>query len=312
MTGFGVSPEVGAELVRALAPLRAALRRRHGEHIAAVLLYGSCLRSGDVHDGLVDLYVLLDRYGGAGLPWWQAVANRLLPPNVYYLEVPDGERVLRCKYATVTLAEFVRRLGPGSFESYFWGRFCQPLALLDARDPRLAGELARLQQRAATTLLGRALPLAPPSGSVAELWRTALAASYATELRAEAGARTGELVAWGRDFYERLTQGCVGALPGDVQLWEADSGLYYTATLSAATRRRARLAWRLRAAHGKLRALLRLVKAFFTFAGGLDYLAWKLARHSGQQVVIPDKVRRRPLVYGWAFFWGLYRRGLFK
>ena len=70
--------------------------------------------------------------------------------------------------------------------------------------------------------------------------------------------------------------------------------------------------WRLRMVHGKLRALLRLIKAFFTFAGGLDYLAWKLARHSGQPVLIPDRVRRRPLLYGWAFFWGLYRRGLFK
>ncbi len=312
MTGVGVPPAAGADLARALAPLRAALHRRHGERIAAILLYGSCLRSGDVHDGLVDLYVLLDRYRGAGLPWWQAVANRLLPPNVYYLEVPDGARVLRCKYATVTVAEFVRRLGPRSFESYFWGRFCQPVALLEAPDPGLAGEFARLQARAATTLLARALPLAPPSGPVAELWRTALAASYATELRAEAGARSGELVAWGREFYENLTRRCAGALPWAVQLWEADVGLQYAATVPAGARRRARLGWRLRAAHGKLRALLRLVKAFFTFAGGLDYLAWKLARHSGQPVVIPDKVRRRPLVYGWAFFWGLYRRGLFK
>lgn len=186
------------------------------------------------------------------------------------------------------------------------------MALLEASDPGFAERIGQLQQRAGATLLGRALPLAPPSGSVAELWRTALAASYATELRAEAGARTGELVAWGREFYENLTRRCAGALHGRFQLREADAGLQYAATVPAGARRRARLAWRLRAAHGKLRALLRLVKAFFTFAGGLDYLAWKLARHSGQPVVIPDKVRRRPLVYGWAFFWGLYRRGLFK
>ena len=152
----------------------------------------------------------------------------------------------------------------------------------------------------------------PASGSVAELWRTALAASYATELRAEAGSRTGELVAWGGEFYENLTRCCAGLLPWKLALHAAANGLHYTAEVPEGTRRRARLAWRLRGAHGKLRALLRLTKAFFTFSGGLDYLAWKLARHSGQPVVIPDKVRRRPLVYGWAFFWGLYRRGLFK
>lgn len=312
MSAAGGSSGATADLARALAPLRAALRRRHGERIAAILLYGSCLRSGDVHDGLVDLYVLLDRYRGAGLPHWQALANRLLPPNVYYLEVADGGRMLRCKYATVTVAEFARRLGRRSFESYFWGRFCQPVALLESRDAQFAETFAGLQARAAATLLDRALPLAPATGSVAELWQVALAASYATELRAEAGNRARELVAWRREFYEDLTRRSGARLACDFRLWEADSGLHYSAEVGAGARRRARLAWRLRAALGKSRALLRLVKAFFTFAGGLDYLAWKLERHSGQRVLIPDKVRRRPLLHGWAFFWRLYRRGLFK
>jgi hypothetical protein len=57
---------------------------------------------------------------------------------------------------------------------------------------------------------------------------------------------------------------------------------------------------------------MRLVKALFTFEGGLDYIAWKLERHSGESIVIPDKVRRAPLIYLWGFFWGLYRRGIFK
>jgi hypothetical protein len=302
----------GTDFRRALAPLLDRLRARHGPGIRAVLLYGSCLRSGDVHDGLVDLYVLLDGYRGAGLPAWQAIANRLLPPNVYYLEAPDGGRTLRCKYATLTLAEFERRLGPGSFESYFWGRFCQPLAVVEARDAATAARLARLQERAAATLLGRALPLAPPAASVASLWELALAASYGTELRAEAGTRPAEVTAWGREHYARLIRRIAARLPFDFRLWEADSGLHYSAEVGARARRRARQAWRLRAGLGKTRALLRLVKAFFTFAGGLDYLAWKLERHSGQRVLIPDKVRRRPLLYGWAFFWRLYRGGLFK
>ena len=59
-------------------------------------------------------------------------------------------------------------------------------------------------------------------------------------------------------------------------------------------------------------SVARLVKALFTFEGGLDYIAWKLERHSGQPVVIPDKVRRAPLIHLWGFFWGLYRRGIFK
>jgi len=54
------------------------------------------------------------------------------------------------------------------------------------------------------------------------------------------------------------------------------------------------------------------LKGLFTFDGGIDYVAWKLARHSGQEVVVPDRVRRYPLLFMWGFFWRLYRRGAFR
>ncbi|NNL78623.1 MAG: hypothetical protein HKO68_20005, partial [Desulfobacterales bacterium] len=34
--------------------------KRHGEAAQAILFYGSCLRTGNDRDGLVDLYVLVD------------------------------------------------------------------------------------------------------------------------------------------------------------------------------------------------------------------------------------------------------------
>ena len=46
----------------ALDALVSTLRERHGPSVNAVLLYGSCLRSGDLYDGLVDLYLVTDRY----------------------------------------------------------------------------------------------------------------------------------------------------------------------------------------------------------------------------------------------------------
>ena len=70
--------------------------------------------------------------------------------------------------------------------------------------------------------------------------------------------------------------------------------------------------WPVRRVQGKMLSITRLVKALFTFEGGLDYIAWKLERHSGEKVVIPDRVRRAPLIFLWGFFWSLYRRGIFK
>jgi hypothetical protein len=88
--------------------------------------------------------------------------------------------------------------------------------------------------------------------------------------------------------------------------------LRYHSRVSGARRLATKLAWSLRQGQGKLLSVARLVKALFTFEGGLDYIAWKLERHSGQHIVIPDKVRRAPLIHLWGFFLGLYRRGIFK
>ena len=63
---------------------------------------------------------------------------------------------------------------------------------------------------------------------------------------------------------------------------------------------------------GKLLSVARLLKALVTFEGGLDYIAWKLERHSGVPVDIPDRVRRYPLIFIWGLFWKLYRRGVFR
>src|SRR6185436_703618 len=46
----------------AIAPLVDEIRRRHGDAIAAIVFYGSCLRTGQYDTGVLDFYVLVDRY----------------------------------------------------------------------------------------------------------------------------------------------------------------------------------------------------------------------------------------------------------
>ena len=74
----------------------------------------------------------------------------------------------------------------------------------------------------------------------------------------------------------------------------------------------ARLAWALRAVVGKIGSVLRLLKGWYTFDGGLDYLVWKLERHSGKRIEVPARVRARPALHIWAFAWRLYRDGVFR
>ncbi|MAU52314.1 MAG: hypothetical protein CMN17_08050 [Roseovarius sp.] len=295
----------------ALAALHAALAARFGAGLRAVILYGSCLRGGDLLDGLVDLYVLVDPTPRAEPRLALRLAGRVLPPNVYYLEAPVGAQTVRCKYAVLSLRQFERGTGPGRFESYFWGRFAQPVRVIWADSPATGTRLHAAFLSAGETLLRRALPALPPEGAVEALWQGALALSYGTELRAERRTRAAELAGHGRDFYAAMMRALEPRLENRLTLHESDGTLRYTARVAPAARRGAPLLWGLRRVQGKTLSMARLIKGLFTFEGGLDYLAWKLSRHSGQVVEIPDKVRRRPLIHIWGLFWQLYRRGVF-
>ena len=113
-----------------LIALREALLDQYGDSVQAVLFYGSCLRSGDALDGLVDLYLVVDDYRSTYGKILPALFNRLLAPNVYYLEVSTGGNRVRSKYAVVSMRDLERGTSPQWFHSYLWGRFAQPCGLL--------------------------------------------------------------------------------------------------------------------------------------------------------------------------------------
>jgi len=295
----------------ALASLLLALRRRHHDAVCGVLLYGSCLRSGELGEGILDLYLVCDGYRAAYGRLLPAVANRLLPPNVFYVEHTEGERTLRAKVAVVSLRDFRRACSSASFESYFWGRFAQPTRVLYARNEDVGRLLQSALLEASRTLLARALPALPESGSLEDLWRGALALSYATELRSERQGRSAELAQFARQFYAAVSRHHAPWL-GLELIADASGGLTYSSHCGPARRCWARAAWFLRRVQGKTLSVARLLKALFTFEGALDYLAWKLSRHSGEEILIPERVRRAPLLFIWGFCWGLYRRGVFR
>jgi len=308
-------PDAAADLT--LAALLAQLDARHHGAICCTLVYGSCLRSGDIYAGLLDLYLICDNYRAAYRRPLLAAANWLLPPNVFYAEQPSvdgtaGGKTLRSKVTVISLRDFQRGCSPAWFESYLWGRFAQPTHILYARDQHCRAQVAAALTGAARTLLQNALPALPPEGKLDTLWEQALSLSYATELRTERSGRAQELAQSSRDFYYALTGHLAGQLGCAFELFQRDGEWHYRSNMVNWKRHTAALAWALRRAQGKLLSVARVVKALFTFEGGLDYIAWKLERHSGVAIHIPDKVRRAPLLYLWGFFWALYRRGIFK
>jgi len=308
MTVAGPAFTASGRAGTAMSSLLAALQQRHHHNIKAVLFYGSCLRSGDLYDGLVDLYVLVDDYRRAHASTVSAWTNALLPPNVYYMEAATAEGTVRCKYAVLTLNDLERGCSKRWFQSYIWGRFAQPVALAWSAEEGVSTRVRAALVDAARTFLDNTRSLVEPSGAVREWWITGLAASYRTELRAESGSRATELVDLGLDYYLAITQEVAASL--EVELDSNAGSLAYQIQKSPERVGAAR--WRVRRLQGKTLSVLRLLKALFTFAGGLDYIAWKLERHSGKPIQIPDRVRRWPLIFIWGLMWRLYRDGVFK
>jgi len=296
----------------ALVHLVDALREKHGDCVAAVLFYGSCLRSGDPYDGLVDLYLVVDSYRCANPGLLKAAWNWLLPPNVFYAQFPHQERMVRCKYAILSLSDLHKGTSPHWFHSYLWGRFSQPTAIAWCRDGNTEKSIQLDLAQSVITFLNRVLPALPQQGTVRSLWSNGLQLSYGAELRVESSARSRELTEANIEYYEQVTRRSIRLISHALEVTDTGPVPSYQAETSPLQRLMNRIGWKIRSAQGKLLSLARLIKALFTFDGGLDYLAWKLERHSGVPVDIPDRVRRYPLIFVWGMFWDLYRRGIFR
>ena len=129
-------------------------------------------------------------------------------------------------------------------------------------------------------MLELAAPLADASEkNVLNVWKTGFSQTYRAELRAERGDRSASIVDADPLRYRTF---------GDAALRVVDPA-------RALSRSEAERRWRSLRRRGKALSVLRLTKASFTFAGGVDYLAWKVSRHSGQAVEIRPWHRRFPL-----------------
>ena len=290
------------ELSPAMPHLCEVLQARFGDATAAMVFYGSCLRDGAGFDGLLDLYVLVDGYRAAHGPGLSALANRLLPPNVYYLEEPFEGAVVRAKVAVVSLEDFRRGCGRW-FHPYLWGRFAQPAALVYCRDEASREQVLEALALAVMRLLGETLGCLPHEISVLEAWQRGLTLSYGCELRAERPTRVQGLVAAYAEEYRQVTPLALAGHPAATV-----RGATLRAMSTPWQRRWSRLRWGLRRVQGLGLSLARLAKASFTFWGGVDYLAWKLERHTGEKILVSQRLRRWPLVFVWGQLWRLYRR----
>ncbi len=289
--------------------LAEALVARFGQSLDGIILYGSCLHSCDLDEGIADLYVIVDNYRDAYSERFLALLNACLAPNVFYLEISSPEKTLRAKYAVISTADFDQGTR-NWFHPYIWARFAQPSRLLYVRNESTRQRLHEALAYAVMTFLKSSVPaLGFCEVNVEEIWTRGLMLTYAAELRPEQETRARYLVKRNLDDYTLLT---TAASPALTTILKPLPNGNYRCLVNATDRRRAERRWRLRRWQGRILSILRLTKATMTFRDCLDYAAWKIERHTGIQVEITPMLRRHPVLWGYKIMWQLIRRGILR
>ncbi|HEX5080281.1 MAG TPA: hypothetical protein VFV80_14105 [Geminicoccaceae bacterium] len=291
-----IAREIAQPAHPAALALAAAIRTRHGA-IAAVLFYGSCLRqpaaAAAPPDGILDFYVVVDRYRDAYPGRLLALANAVLPPNVFHVATAWRDEPVRGKYAVISMAQFRRGLSQESLQTSLWARFAQPCRLVWARDAEMRAAIGAALADAVVTMVAATAPLLEPGFDAERLWLRGFRETYRAELRTEGAARAREIYDSGRERYDAITP-------------------WALAVAATARRRNARIRWVGRRLLGKALSVLRLTKSAFTFDGGVDYILWKIERHSGVRLPVSPWQRRHPLLASPLFLWRLYRLGAIR
>jgi len=263
-----VEAELSQPVEPRVANMAEAIAAKHGEASRAVLFYGSCLRQKQLDGLMLDFYLIVSDYRSAYDKRWLAAANSLIPPNVFPFQHGD----LAAKYAVLSESDFHRLNGPETRNVSVWARFAQPSRLAWARNETARQTAVDAVSRAAPSLLAAAGRV--EGEEPLDWWRRAFALTYSAELRAERQGRSLSVVDADIDRYRLFSTPAIKAIPPSARSGE----------------------WGRRRIEGKALSVLRLAKASVTYAGGAEYIAWKINRHAGTAIELKPWQKRHPLL----------------
>ncbi|WP_293897782.1 hypothetical protein [Phenylobacterium sp.] len=249
---------------------------------AAILYYGSTLRTGDLA-GVLDFYRLTRGPHRSGL---HGLVERLLWPEVSYHEVQVGEATLRAKVATLPLATFRRAAEGRTLDTTIWARFVQPAQRVWSGDTASARVAAEACAAAVITAGRYAAKFGPAQGPPHAFWLALFRRTYAAEFRMETSDRADTVLASGEGRYAEL-------LP---LAWQAGGVAFEAHEQELRPAKQGLPGWMLPNLLGKPLNVARILKAAFTFEGAARYAAYKIERHTGVDIPVTPFRERHPFL----------------
>ena len=281
------------------------LRKRYGQGLLAVLIYGSYLRGK--RDTLLDFYVLLDSYRSMPTPGRAGWPKHCLPTCT---RSTTAHRPMKFepRYALLTLDRFEQMRSAGIFTPISGPGSHSPAAFCIAGTKVQSRVINAVCQASKTFHTGWRRACRHVSKR-RQLWATGLGLTYQCEFRSEPPGHAEKLFGYWPDYYRSVTSALAGQGLGFEATGAADSFDNSCSETPGAGRP---ASWWLRRVQGKVLSTLRIIKAALTFDGALDYLLWKVQRHSGVYIEPTDLQRNYPLIFAWPLLFRLWRRGAFR
>ena len=264
------------------------INKQYQDSVVGIVFYGSCMRTREYNDAILDFYVIIDKYSLAYDSYWLRFANSALPPNVFYLQICVDEKIYRAKYAVMSKKSLFANVNK-AFHSYFWARFTQPMTCIYMHNEEFKQWFVGIQCAASKSFFYNVLSSVSKNSTSSEFWIKGFQLTYAAELRAESKSRAVTIYENNREYYDGVF-----------------SGLVAEYNFSPQNKFINNIKWKVRILYGKFLSVLRLMKATTTFVGGVDYIAWKIERHTGEPVSVSDKARKYPWIYIWPIVFNLF------
>ena len=277
-----ISREIKKEVFPEALEMTSFLRQKYSQNLMGILFYGSALRSNSDKNLILDFYVILETlYPTIKNPILRLFAY-LLPPNVYFYQINFKGKKIRAKVAILTMSDFIRGTSINCFTPSIWARFSQQtrLTFYDCEKNKIL--ITHALSEAIKTFLTNTIKTTHYKSNIDELWLKGLHLTYGSELRPENKIKINEIIENDKERYISI---------GKLALDELNH-----IKINHLINKKENLKWLLRKYWTRLLNILRLIKASFTFEGGIEYLVWKLEKHKGISIKLSEKQKKYPII----------------
>jgi len=263
-------------------------REIYGENLKAVIYYGSRLVEGlSKPSSFRDFFVLVDSYEPLAKSRFDRLVLPLMPPNLWFLTLNEGDSPQDSKYHLLTLADFLKYCSRRAPDHYVIGRMSKRTALLWFSDEPTREATLKALGDAFLNNARRALPLLSEPADYETTVKHFLAFSYKSELRLETADKIDQLYRTGKRYYDPLYRLLLELLAREGALLR--NGDYYVAS---PTEVRKEFGTRLYILKSKLRHMSRFPFMIRNMDNWLEQLLGKYERTFGKPLELSDFERR--------------------